>query len=185
MPVCRVCQAVYDNLRQVYDIVRFVLRARDISWPMSFGYCIIIAIERELPIPFFFPIHSVSKIQFVSQLVRFPEMSCALSKVTRNGQDANRCVVIGISKVDCSGSVIYALKRNNDDSFEGDPFQLRQENGCYIWPNEKIAENGISFGSILRCRQFGDIYTYLGSTKRREMVGLIHDELSKYVPTEM
>ena len=168
MPVCQVCQGVYD-------IVQFVLRARDISWPMSFGYCIIIAIERELRIPFFFPIHSVSKIQFVSQLVRFPEMSRVLSKVTRNGQDANRCVVIGISKVDCSGSVIYALKRNNDDSFEGDPFQLHQENGLYLWLNEKIAENRISFGSILRCRRkFGDIFTYDGNTKRRKMVGLIH-----------
>ena len=114
------------------------------------------------------------------QLVRFSEMSSVLSKVTGNGQDAaNRCVVIGISKADCSGSVIYALKRNNDDSFEGDPFQLRHGNGLYIWPNEKIAENRISFGSILRCRKFGDISTYVGNTKRRKLVGLIHDELSK------
>lgn len=114
------------------------------------------------------------------QLVRFPEMSSVLSKVTGNGQDAaNRCVVIGISKADCSGSVIYALKRNNDDSFEGDPFQLRHGNGLYIWPNEKIAENRISFGSILRCRKFGDISIYVGNTKRRKLVGLIHDELSK------
>ena len=133
----------------------------------------------------------MTKIQLVSQLVRFPEMSSVLSKITGNGQDAaNRCVVIGISKADCSGSVIYALKRNNDDSFEGpgfegDPFQLHQENGLYIWPNEKIAENRISFGSILRCRKFGDISTYVGNTKRRKMVGLIHDELSTYVPTEM
>lgn len=128
----------------------------------------------------------MSKIQLVSQLVRFPEMSTVLSKVTGNVEDAaNRCVVIAISKADCSGSVIYALKRNNDDSFEGDPFQLHQENGLYIWPNEKIAENGISFGSILRCRKFGDISTYVGNTKRRKMVGLIHDELSEYVPTEM
>lgn len=128
----------------------------------------------------------MSKIQLVSQLVRFPEVSTVLSKVTGNVEDAaNRCVVIAISKADCSGSVIYALKRNNDDSFEGDPFQLHQENGLYIWPNEKIAENGISFGSILRCRKFGDISTYVGNTKRRKMVGLIHDELSEYVPTEM
>ena len=118
--------------------------------------------------------------------LRFPKMSSVLSEDTCDDQNAaNHCVVIGISKADCSASLIYALKRNNDDSFEGDPFQLRQENGLYIWPNEKIAENRISFGSILRCRKFGDIYTYLGSTKRREMVGLIHDELSKYVPTEM
>ena len=27
-----------------HDIARFVLCARDISWPMSFGYCIIIGI---------------------------------------------------------------------------------------------------------------------------------------------
>lgn len=128
----------------------------------------------------------MSKIQLVSQLVRFPEMSTVLSKLTGNVEDAaNRCVVIAISKADCSGSVIYALKRNNDDSFEGDPFQLHQENGLNIWPNEKIAENGISFGSILRCRKFGDISTYVGNTKRRKMVGLIHDELSEYVPTEM
>lgn len=54
-------------------------------------------------------------------------MSTVLSKVTGNVQDAaNRCVVISISKADCSGSVIYALKRN-DDSFEGDPFQLHQD----------------------------------------------------------
>ena len=117
--------------------------------------------------------------------LRFPKMSSVLSEDTCDDQNAaNHCVVIGISKADFTRSVVYALKRNNG-SFEGDPFQLRQENGCYIWPNEKIAENGISFGSILRCRQFGDFYTYLGSTKRREMVGLIHDELSKYVPTEM
>ena len=83
------------------------------------------------------------------QLVRFPEMSSVLCKVTGNGQDAaNRCVIIGIAKADSSGSVIYAMKINSDGSFEGDPFQLRQENGLYIWPNEKIAENRISFGSI-------------------------------------
>lgn len=111
-------------------------------------------------------------------------MSSVLSKVTGNGQDAtNRCVVLAISKTDCNGSVIYALKRKNDGSFEGDPFQLHQENGRYIWPNEKIDENGISFGSILRCRKFGNICRYVGNTKRRKMVGLIHDELSKYVPT--
>ena len=75
----------------------------------------------------------MSKIQLVSQLVRFPEMSTVLSKVTGNVQDAaNRCVVVAISKADCSGSVIYALNRNNDDSFEGDPFQLHQKNGLYI-----------------------------------------------------
>ena len=116
--------------------------------------------------------NSVTKIQ----LVRFPEMSSVLCKVTGNGQDAaNRCVIIGIAKADSSGSVIYAMKINSDGSFEGDPFQLRQENGLYIWPNEKIAENRISFGSILRCRKFGDISTFVGNTKRRKMVGLIHD----------
>ena len=121
------------------------------------------------------------------QLIRFPKMSSVLSKDTSDCQTAAICcVLIGISKADCSGSVLYALKRNIDGCFEGDPFQLRQENGLYIWPNEKIAVNRISFGSILRCRKFGDIYTYLGSTKRRKMVGLIHDELSKYFPiTEM
>ena len=54
------------------------------------------------------------------------------------------CVISGIAKADSSGSVIYGMNLSKDERIEGQPFLLHQENGRYIWPNERIAAENLS-----------------------------------------
>ena len=82
------------------------------------------------------------------------------------------CVVSGIARAESSSSVIYGMNLSKDKHIEGQSFQLHQENGRYIWPNERIAAEKLNQGSIVKCQVFGDIHTYLGRTKR-SMVSLI------------
>ena len=81
------------------------------------------------------------------------------------------CVISGIAKADSSGSVIYGMDLSKDQRIEGQPFRLHQENGRYIWPNERIAAEKLKQRSIVKYQVFGDISTYLGGTKR-SMVSL-------------
>ena len=85
------------------------------------------------------------------------------------------CVISGIAKADSSGSVIYGMnlsKDRKDERIEGQPFRFYQENGRYIWPNERIAAENLKQGSIVKYQVFGDISTYLERTER-SMVSLI------------
>ena len=82
------------------------------------------------------------------------------------------CVISGIARADSSGSVIYGMNLSKDERIEGQPFRLHQENGPYIWPNERIAAEKLRQRSIVKYQVFGDISTYLECTKR-SMVSLI------------
>ena len=82
------------------------------------------------------------------------------------------CVISGIAKADSNCSVIYGMNLSKDERIEGQPFLLHQENGRYIWPNERIAAEKLKQRSIVKYQVFGDICTYLERTKR-SMVSLI------------
>ena len=77
-------------------MARVALWARDISWPMSCGYCIIIGIQRELRIRIFFPIQWLKfswldflkcrlfcpKLQVMVRMLLIAEWSSAIQKLT-------------------------------------------------------------------------------------------------------
>ena len=104
--------------------------------------------------------------------------SCSVSSPSDRGSCANLppitpCgVVVAIAKANSSGitSVIYVIKLDKNECIEGDPFRLCQRNGRYIWPNEILTRERIRFGSVLKYREFGDLFIYNGNTKKR-MVG--------------
>ena len=79
------------------------------------------------------------------------------------------CVVIATAKANSNGqtSVIYAVKLNRSDGIEGDPFRLSNRGGRYIWINDTIHKERIKVGSIVKYREFGDLFIYEGNTKKR------------------
>ena len=76
------------------------------------------------------------------------------------------CIVIGVARADSKGgtSVLYALKLNDDNSTEGDPFQLLDSKGRYIWQNDDLCEEGVKTRSVVRLRKFGDQFLFDGNT---------------------
>lgn len=85
------------------------------------------------------------------------------------------CVVIALSKAHSSGetSTLYGRKLSKDDfGGEGHPFQLAQANSLYIWENKMLTEEGIRFGSVVKCRKVENAFVYEGNTKFGRQVKL-------------
>ena len=98
-------------------------------------------------------------------------MMVRAATVSLENTEEGLCVVICIAKAHSGDNTsIFAREIDEDGCGVGEPFRLAQSALKYLWKNEEVEEEKISFSSMVRYMQVGDFYLFQKNTKRRRQV---------------